>query len=116
MAPPGVSEVHPDRTVTLRLNAPRATEVILNGNITVDKPQVAMTKDDKGIWSVTVGPLEPDVYEYNFVVDGVTTNTTALRYTSARRPGTLLSSVRWKCRATVRCSTMSARFRTAKFA
>ncbi len=81
-APAVVSpEVHPDRSVTLRLNAPRATEVILNGNITVDKPQVPMTKDDKGIWSVTVGPLEPDVYEYNFVVDGVTTTDTVNRYT-----------------------------------
>jgi enterochelin esterase family protein len=73
-------EVHPDRTVTLRLNAPRATDVILSGDITVDKPQQPMTKDDKGIWSITVGPLEPDVYEYNFIVNGVTTTDTVNRY------------------------------------
>ena len=30
-----------------------------------------MTKDEKGIWSVTVGPFEPDMYTYKFNVDGV---------------------------------------------
>ena len=31
-----------------------------------------MAKDDKGVWSVTLGPFEPDIYEYEFTVDGVT--------------------------------------------
>ena len=31
-----------------------------------------MTKDSVGIWSVTVGPVQPDIYPYSFVVDGVT--------------------------------------------
>jgi enterochelin esterase family protein len=74
-------EVHPDRTVTFRLNAPKATEVILNGNITVDKPAMPMTKDERGVWSVTVGPLDPDIYEYTFVVDGVSTPDAVNRYT-----------------------------------
>ena len=30
-----------------------------------------MTKDDSGLWSVTVGPVAPGVYEYSFNVDGV---------------------------------------------
>jgi enterochelin esterase family protein len=30
-----------------------------------------MSNDGSGIWSVTVGPLEPELYEYSFVVDGV---------------------------------------------
>lgn len=30
-----------------------------------------MTKDDTGVWSATVGPVEPEIYTYNFVVDGV---------------------------------------------
>jgi enterochelin esterase-like enzyme len=81
-APPVVSpEIHPDRTVTLRLNAPRASEVLLGGNITVEKPQLPMTKDDRGVWSITVGPLDPDIYEYNFVVDGVTATDAVNRYT-----------------------------------
>jgi enterochelin esterase family protein len=29
-----------------------------------------MTKDDQGNWSLTVGPLEPDLYGYSFGVDG----------------------------------------------
>lgn len=73
-------EVHPDRTVTVRLSAPKATEVILSGNITVDKPQIPMTKDAAGVWSVTVGPLDPDIYEYYFLVDGVTASDAVSRY------------------------------------
>jgi enterochelin esterase-like enzyme len=84
-------EVHPDRTVTLRLNAPRANEVVLTGNITVDKPQVPMSKDAQGVWSVTVGPLDPDIYEYNFLADGVTATDAVNRYTrvAAGNAGTL---------------------------
>ena len=29
-----------------------------------------MTKDADGTWSITVGPLEPEIYEYAFMVDG----------------------------------------------
>jgi enterochelin esterase family protein len=80
--PPVVSpEVHADRRVTLRLNAPRATEVALNGNITLDKGPLPMTKGETGVWSITVGPLEPDVYEYTFVVNGVSTTDAVNRYT-----------------------------------
>jgi enterochelin esterase family protein len=32
-----------------------------------------MKKDAAGIWSVSVGPLEPETYDYTFVVDGVRT-------------------------------------------
>ena len=31
----------------------------------------ALTKGADGVWSVTVGPLEPEIYEYHFTVDGV---------------------------------------------
>ena len=34
---------------------------------------VAMTRDDKGVWSVTVGPLKADFCSYFFTVDGVRT-------------------------------------------
>ena len=30
-----------------------------------------MTKGDNGVWSVTIGPLAPDIYTYAFNVDGV---------------------------------------------
>jgi enterochelin esterase-like enzyme len=68
--PPIVSpEVKEDRTVTLRFRAPNAKEVNLIGEI--DGKPHPMTKDDNGIWSVTLGPLAPDVYNYQFNVDGI---------------------------------------------
>jgi enterochelin esterase-like enzyme len=30
-----------------------------------------MTKGEMGIWTATVGPVQPEIYEYNFVVDGL---------------------------------------------
>jgi enterochelin esterase family protein len=33
-------------------------------------PEQPMTRDERGVWSVTVGPLEPDVYSYTFTLDG----------------------------------------------
>ena len=59
-------EVHADRTVTFRLRAPKATAVALSF-----KGSKPMTKDAAGTWSITVGPLDPEIYEYNFTVDGV---------------------------------------------
>ncbi|MEZ4898063.1 MAG: hypothetical protein R2806_14575 [Saprospiraceae bacterium] len=32
-----------------------------------------MMKGDTGLWTVTVGPLEPELYGYSFLVDGVNT-------------------------------------------
>src|SRR5687768_6487450 len=61
-------EVHPDNKVTFRFMAPHAKEVKLSGQF--QKSNVDMTKDDRGVWSVTVGPIKPDMYPYNFVVDG----------------------------------------------
>ncbi|HVR87412.1 MAG TPA: alpha/beta hydrolase-fold protein [Planctomycetota bacterium] len=64
-------EVKADRTVTFRLRAPKASEVLLNGEWK-GGARLAMTKDDQGLWSVTVGPLEADLYGYSFSVDGMT--------------------------------------------
>lgn len=61
-------EVHPDRTVTFRLRAPQAKQVSVAGEIGSGK---TMTKDDRGVWSVTVGPLKPNIYDYAFTVDGL---------------------------------------------
>jgi enterochelin esterase family protein len=30
-----------------------------------------LAKNDQGVWSVTVGPIEPEIYHYNLTVDGV---------------------------------------------
>ena len=64
-------EVHPDRTVTFRLRAPKASEVTLTGDWLGTAQPPALAKDEKGVWSVTLGPFEPSIYIYNFNVDGV---------------------------------------------
>ena len=71
--PPAPSpEVQPDRKVTFRISAPKASEVTLRGDWMTGEPE-KLSKDDKGLWSVTVGPLVPDFYSYAFTVDGVKT-------------------------------------------
>jgi enterochelin esterase family protein len=64
-------EVHGDRSVTFRIRAPKAAEVALNGEWK-GGGKLAMAKDDQGVWSLTVGPLEPDLYGYSFSIDGLT--------------------------------------------
>ncbi|AKD53831.1 esterase [Spirosoma radiotolerans] len=63
-------QVNADKTVTFRYQAPQAKAVELSAQF--EKAPVAMTKDAQGIWSVTVGPVKPDIYPYSFRVDGVT--------------------------------------------
>ena len=59
-------EVKADRTIVFRLRAPDAAKVTL-----AFQGSKAMTKDAAGIWTAMVGPVEPEIYQYNFVVDGV---------------------------------------------
>jgi enterochelin esterase family protein len=63
-------EILPDKRVTFRLLAPKAGNVVLNGNWD-QGTNIAMTKDDQGIWSVTVGPLGEQLWGYSFSVDGL---------------------------------------------
>jgi enterochelin esterase family protein len=70
--PPVVSpEIHADKSVTLRFRAPNAKEVTLIGEL--DGKPHPMTKGENGIWAVTIGPLAPDVYNYQFNADGIVT-------------------------------------------
>ena len=61
--------VHPDRTATFSFRAPVAKKVELTAQFL--KGSQPLTPDTNGVWSVTVGPIEPNLYPYNFVVDGV---------------------------------------------
>jgi enterochelin esterase family protein len=63
-------EVHPDRKVTFRVRAPQAAEVSLTADWQASGVE-KMTRDDAGVWSITVGPLEPGSAIYNFNLDGV---------------------------------------------
>jgi enterochelin esterase-like enzyme len=62
-------EVLSDGRVTFRLLAPKASEVRLNGDWP-DGRNVAMTKDESGVWSATAGPLKPELWMYSFTIDG----------------------------------------------
>jgi len=62
-------EVQSDGKVTFRFPAPGAKEVKLQFEAA---PQPSpMTRDDAGVWSLTLGPLDPDIYGYMFIADGV---------------------------------------------
>ena len=52
------------------LAAPKAAEVTLNGSWEGAR-NIAMSKGENGVWSVTVGPLSPQLWGYWFLVDGV---------------------------------------------
>jgi enterochelin esterase-like enzyme len=69
--PPPVDSpvVHADRTVTFSVRAPNAQKVELSGQF--QKANQPLAKDTNGVWSLTVGPLEPNLYPYNFVIDGI---------------------------------------------
>jgi enterochelin esterase-like enzyme len=65
------AEVLPDHRVTFRMGAPKATEVVLR--LGQGRSQSSpLTRGKDGVWSVTVGPLDPEIYSYSFAVDGAT--------------------------------------------
>jgi enterochelin esterase-like enzyme len=84
--------ISPDGMVTFSLNAPQANEVFLYfQNQTGPSPRAdayAMTKDAEGVWSITMGPLAPDMYGYDFILDGVNIVDPANTYSG---PGTVRS-------------------------
>jgi enterochelin esterase family protein len=55
--------------VTFRFYAPRAHQVLVSIEY-LDGLRPFLLGEDN-IWSVTLGPFEPELYSYNFVVDGV---------------------------------------------
>jgi enterochelin esterase family protein len=64
-------EISADRHVTFRLRAPGVNSVTLSGEFM--KGSQPLVKDTDGVWSITVGPLAPEIYAYNFTIDGVKT-------------------------------------------
>jgi Carbohydrate-binding module 48 (Isoamylase N-terminal domain) len=73
--PPLVSpEVSLDGEVKLHLCAPNASSVAVLGDWKSKSPSGdSLTKDAKGVWSISVSQLQPDFYNYFFLVDGVKT-------------------------------------------
>ena len=63
------AEVHKDNKITFRYFSVNAKEVKVSTQLASGAQP--MTKGENGIWSVTLGPVKPDMYPYNFVVDGI---------------------------------------------
>ena len=65
-------DISSDNHVTFRLRAPEASEVLFEGDWSgvVNLP---MSKGDDGVWSISIGLLDPQLYGYWFMVDGVRT-------------------------------------------
>jgi len=61
--------VNPDLSVTFSLNAPTVKEVKLM--FEGDTVKYPMIRDEKGRWTITVGPLKPKIYTYALIVDGL---------------------------------------------
>jgi hypothetical protein len=69
------TQVLSDRSVTLRLMAPGARQVSafvgFSNSPRVTAPRYPLKKGGQGLWSTTIGPLAPGIYELQFDVDGL---------------------------------------------
>lgn len=66
-------EIHKDLSVTFRIFAPDANTISVSGGWMEGwGASEALVKNDTGLWTLTVGPLEPEIYTYTFRIDGIT--------------------------------------------
>lgn len=76
-------EIHADNSVTFRFAAPEAGSVRVTGDFlpvrtvttdfgSFDAPgEAELTRNGEGVWEFTTGPLQPELYSYSFIVDGL---------------------------------------------
>jgi enterochelin esterase-like enzyme len=65
-------EILPDNKVTFRLYSKEAVKVTVSGEWQPGyNASEELVKNDTGMFSITVGPLKPELYGYTFTVDGV---------------------------------------------
>lgn len=64
----GTPAINQDHTVTFSIKAPEAKQVVLHMDYQRD---TTMTRNTDGTWTLTTAPLAPELYRYNFVIDGV---------------------------------------------
>jgi len=81
-------EINSDNSVTFRVYSDDAQTVTVSGEWQQGfAAREALVKNDTGMFELTVGPLEPELYGYTFTVDGVNTidaNNVQLRRDGAR--------------------------------
>ena len=63
-------DIKDDHSVTFSIRAPKSQSVAMRGQW--DRQQVEMTKGEENVWSVNVPSIPAGVWEYSFVVDGLT--------------------------------------------
>ncbi len=65
-----------DGKVFFRLSANYATRVQLSGNWMANpfSDSIDMQKGEGGVWEVAIDTPDPEIYTYNFIVDGVSVN------------------------------------------
>ena len=69
--------IDPDRRVTFQVKAPTAQTVQVmpgGGANGLGKGPFDMTRSPEGIWSATIGPVQPGFYYYWLLIDGVPAN------------------------------------------
>jgi enterochelin esterase-like enzyme len=67
--------IHPDLRVSFRVNAPNAQKVqIKPGGDGLGKGPYDMTREDKGVWTVTIPPAVPGFHYYFLLIDGFQCN------------------------------------------
>ncbi|MDE5554446.1 MAG: esterase [Muribaculaceae bacterium] len=64
-------EINADNTVTFRLKAPGASNVQIKGDF-IPSSIAEMEKDSTGVWTFISEEIRPELYRYNYVVDGLT--------------------------------------------
>ncbi len=84
-------EVNDNHMVTFRVKAPEANSVMLSGSVLpelkADKP-IPFIKGPEGVWTLTVGPMTPEIYYYKLIIDGVSVDDPANTLTGfAGQPG-----------------------------
>ncbi|WP_321343567.1 alpha/beta hydrolase-fold protein [uncultured Draconibacterium sp.] len=64
-------EINGDNSVTFRLYSENAQSVAVSGSWMGFGQNLEMTKGDDGVWSAKTDVLEPSMYHYNLILDGV---------------------------------------------
>jgi enterochelin esterase-like enzyme len=73
-APIKSAEILPDNRVVFRLFSKEAAKVTVSGEWQLGyNATQEMVKSDSGLFALIAGPLKPELYGYNFTVDGVST-------------------------------------------
>jgi enterochelin esterase family protein len=74
--------VHKDRSITFNLKSENAEKVEIDGDLLFGRervgphkpiPPVPMTKTPNNIWTITQEPVQPGIYRYYFLIDGIKT-------------------------------------------